>query len=142
MTSKKWRLSGLELGIVSLESGALPACPFQAGTLIVCRAVYLFVHCAQFRAVLSKTGPAGSNGLFGGIRWPLLRLYFHNCYGLFDYWYAGINLVWVCLLVQYNVTYVKVKYVNWKIDCMIRGHMTLDKCVKFLESYLNIFKIV
>ena len=29
------RLSGLELGIVSLESGALPACPFPVGTLIV-----------------------------------------------------------------------------------------------------------
>ena len=47
------RLSGLEFGNVSLESGALPACPFPAGTLIVrvCRAVYLFVHCAHFIAL-------------------------------------------------------------------------------------------
>ena len=37
--------------IVSLESGALPACLFPAGTLIVCRAVYLFVHCAHFIAL-------------------------------------------------------------------------------------------
>ena len=41
----KLRLSGLELGLLFL---ALPACPFPAGTLIVCRAVYLFVHCAHF----------------------------------------------------------------------------------------------
>ena len=39
--------------IVSLESGALPACPFPAGTLIICCAVYeyLFVHCAHFIAL-------------------------------------------------------------------------------------------
>ena len=49
--SKKLRLLGLDLGIVSLESGALPACPFPAGTLIVCRGVYLFVHCAHFIAL-------------------------------------------------------------------------------------------
>ena len=36
---------------LSLESGALPACPFPAGTLIVCRAVYLFLHCAHFIAL-------------------------------------------------------------------------------------------
>ena len=34
--------------IVSLESGALPACPFPAGTLIVCCAVFVFVHCDHF----------------------------------------------------------------------------------------------
>ena len=39
----KMRLSGLELRIVFLESGALPACPFPAG--------YLFVHCAHFIAL-------------------------------------------------------------------------------------------
>ena len=33
-----------------LESGALPACLFPAGALIICRAVYLFVHCAHFIA--------------------------------------------------------------------------------------------
>ena len=42
---------GLELGIDSLESGALLAFPFPAGTLIICRAVYLFVHCAHFIAL-------------------------------------------------------------------------------------------
>ena len=42
---------GTRTQIVFLESGALPACPFPAGTLIirVCRAVYeyLFVHYAH-----------------------------------------------------------------------------------------------
>ena len=37
--------------IVSLESGALPACPFPAGTLIIWVAVYLFLHCAHFIAL-------------------------------------------------------------------------------------------
>ena len=36
---------------VIIESGALPAFPFLAGTLIICRAVYLFVHCAHFIAL-------------------------------------------------------------------------------------------
>ena len=48
---EKLPLSGLELGFVILESGALPACPFPAGTLISCRTVYLFVHCAHFIAL-------------------------------------------------------------------------------------------
>ena len=41
-------LSELALGTFTLESGALPACPFPAGILISCRAVYinLSVHCA------------------------------------------------------------------------------------------------
>ena len=47
-----WRVKIAPIGtrtrIVSFESGALPASPFPAGTLIVCRAVYLFVHCAHF----------------------------------------------------------------------------------------------
>ena len=56
VTSKKmWRVKIAPIGtrtrIVSLKSGALPACPFPAGTLIVCRAVYLFVHCAHFIAL-------------------------------------------------------------------------------------------
>ena len=52
-----WRVKIAPIGtrtrIISLESGALPACPFPAGTLIVrvCRAVYLFVHCAHFIAL-------------------------------------------------------------------------------------------
>ena len=50
-----WRVKIAPIGtltrIFSLESGALPACPFPAGTLIVCRAVYLFVHCAHFIAL-------------------------------------------------------------------------------------------
>lgn len=48
MSSSKLRLSGLELGALTLESGALPVCPITAGTLIVCRAVYLSVHCPNF----------------------------------------------------------------------------------------------
>ena len=50
-----WRVKIASIGtrtrFVSLESGALPACPFPTGTLIVCRAVYLFVHCAHFIAL-------------------------------------------------------------------------------------------
>ena len=50
-----WRVKMVIIGtrnrIVSFESGALPACPFPAGTLIVRRAVYLFVHCAHFIAL-------------------------------------------------------------------------------------------
>ena len=40
------RLSWLELGNFTLESDALPACPFPVGTLISCRTVYLnlYVH--------------------------------------------------------------------------------------------------
>ena len=52
----KAHLSGLELGFVTLESGALPACPFPAGTIIICRstrAVYLFVHCAHLELSMS-----------------------------------------------------------------------------------------
>ena len=42
---------GTRTRIFSLESGALQACPFPAGTLIVCPAMYLFVHCAHFIAL-------------------------------------------------------------------------------------------
>ena len=45
------KIAGLELGTFTLESAALPACPFPAGTLILCRAVYLSVHCAHFLAL-------------------------------------------------------------------------------------------
>ena len=48
---EKLHLSRLELGFVTLESGALPACPFPAGTLISFRAVYLLVHCTHFIAL-------------------------------------------------------------------------------------------
>ena len=55
MAPIEFRISnnGLELRIVSLEPGALPACPFTAGTLItsIRRAVYLFVHCGHFMAL-------------------------------------------------------------------------------------------
>ena len=43
-----YRDSNSELFFV--ESGALPGCQFQAGTLIVCRVMYLFVHCTHFKA--------------------------------------------------------------------------------------------
>ena len=50
-----WRVKIAPIGtrtrIVILESGALPACLFPVGTLIICRAVYLFVHCAHFIAL-------------------------------------------------------------------------------------------
>ena len=38
------------IGTRTLESGDLSACPFPAGTLNSCRAVYSFVHCAHFIA--------------------------------------------------------------------------------------------
>ena len=44
-------VSGLELRIVSVKSGALPACPFPAGTLIYMSCSVLFVHCAHFIAL-------------------------------------------------------------------------------------------
>ena len=42
--SRVWRSGELKIG-------ALAACPFPAGTLIICRAIYLFVHCAHFIAL-------------------------------------------------------------------------------------------
>ena len=48
---EKLRLSGLELRFFTLESGALPACPFTAETLISCRALtavyfYMLIYSA------------------------------------------------------------------------------------------------
>ena len=60
--------SGTRTQNVSLESGAVPACPFPAGTLIVrvCRAVNLFVHCAHFIA-LSNPFHYNINKIFIGV---------------------------------------------------------------------------
>ena len=63
---------GTRTQIVSFESGVVPACPFPAGTIIVCRAVYLFVYCAHFRALplsfisLEMAENGGEKPPFGG----------------------------------------------------------------------------
>ena len=55
---------GLELEIVSLESGALLACPFPAGTLLyVVQCIYLCIELTQWRRVNFVLGGLKNNNI-------------------------------------------------------------------------------